>query len=179
MKTFFKLLFVTFVLSQIMVMSTARADIWTYDFAGQCSDCNGAVTAKLLLNEVPWQPQSFVFGIGGFISFTYNGSNLLAPFTINYSDLIPTGSVGGAIQNLPGPTNFSITSYNNGLNGFYSYPNGNWAANTINGIADYGTGGSWKLVTSVPEPSEWALMLGGLVLIGFIGTCGSKAGKAA
>jgi len=154
-------------IAAMQVASPAKAGIvgpsnFTFDFTGTCGDCSApgdplshTITAQLTL-------QNYVLGSsfdnfsGNFVSFTYDGSNVLfGGFTITSSSpgLFVSGTMGGPATPLPGAENFSISD---DADRFFSEANGNW---TAEGGADTGTNGTW----SVPEPSSLAVLAMGLL----------------
>jgi hypothetical protein len=140
----------------------------TYNFVGTCTDCQGTVTATLVLGNLGEYVPGSPITITNFVSFTYGGSNLYPSFTIN--DLSPGLEVSGSIPAaLPGPADVGIQS--DGLV-FNSSTDGYWDAGPA---ADEGTAGTWSLSTpsSAPEPGSLALLLGGLgMLAGLAGLRG-------
>lgn len=177
----------------------AQTSVW--NFSGNCLDCidqgdasNGPVTAKLTLTGY----------LGGalndnhFVSFVYNGSNLILPYEVN------TNNFGGMMGMLSGGSSqtFSLIFGESGffmLGAFMALEEevqpqpGMWATcpddseqlpsllNCINdGVdeeeeamlrsADYGDQGVFVLesTTTVPEPSTYALMAVGLGVMGVV-----------
>lgn len=137
----------------------ARADtLSTFDFSGTCSDCTGSGTAALVLNNYTL---GTAISASNFVSFTYNGTDLLAAFTITASpDVVVQGSID---EPLPGPETFAVFGDEND---FSSSSTGFWC---VGGgcVADYGFTHVWMTTTdataSVPEPMTIALLGGGLI----------------
>jgi len=130
-------------------------------FGGTCTDCAGGVTGTLLLNGTLaadlGQPIA-----SNFVSFTYNGSNLLAPFTINPGS--PGFSISGTLQVSPTIPAFTIADT---ANNFKLQSDGTWCAGTTTACtiasADQGTSGS----LSTPEPGT-----GSTAILGAAGLAG-------
>lgn len=148
--------------------SASRID-FTFDFSGVCTDCNQSThapaTATLVLNG------NYVIGAtivaADFVTFTYNGSDLLVPFTILPTD--PGFFVTGAIPNdLPGTANITV---DNGTWGFNSISgggsDGSWSVVNTS-LGDFGTAHTWSS-TAVPEPATVALLGLGLASVAFLG----------
>ena len=54
----------------------------TFTFTGACTDCydgHASVSATLVLSNYTL---GSAIGVGNFVSFTYNGSDLILPFTV-------------------------------------------------------------------------------------------------
>jgi hypothetical protein len=132
-----------------------------FSFSGQCTlDCTGEATAELTLDS------SYNLGdplsSSNFISFHYDGTDALAPFTFTVSDVV---TYGGAISSVPGKN--SVTLANAHGFGFISFnnPAGNWA---VGFLSDAGIQGSYT-ATTVPEPGTWAMLLLGFAGLGLAG----------
>lgn len=126
-------------------------------------------------------------------TFASSSVTLGGSFNLTNADSGPNfGTITGLFAN-PVPPSASFGSQNlnlgvasgNGSNsvGFNFVTgmgsNGQWFLMdyvTSNTIAS-GTGGSWSAVASIPEPAEWALMLGGLGVVALV--VRRRAGSAA
>jgi hypothetical protein len=126
----------------------------TFDFTGKCTDCAGTASAQLVVQNYLLGTQ---FSPPEFVSFHYDGTNLLPAFTITPNQLsLFSGSIG---PNLPGEFDVTILS----LEGLQTLTNGNWSA----GFAgDSGTQGTWS--AAVPEPSSLTLLAVGLADLGMV-----------
>ncbi len=141
-------------------------------FFGNCVDCaifaeraNFPVTATLTLQNYI---QGNALTNANFVSFRYDGSNLLAAYLVTGA---PPASVTGFLVN--GGAQRLNLNFGNGQNFQMSLnnPPGNWntcfgpACNTP---ADFGSAGSFVLGAQVvPEPSTYALMAFGLAALGY------------
>jgi hypothetical protein len=145
----------------------------TYEFTGDCTDCAAhagtpsfVVHGQLVLTDLyllgtPLAPIDFV-------SFTYDGSNLLSAFTIDAADL--ESIIGVLPAKLPGPPTedtFILTKSPFGphnADGIVVQSNGFWAIGALSG--DMGTN---AVFSAVPEPSTWAMILLGFAGVGLTG----------
>lgn len=143
----------------------------TFYFTGNCEDCAAAkqsasygVTARLVL-------QNYFLGsaINGsnFVSFSYGGSNLLAPYSILPSSL---SSVTGHITfGLQGANDFHLVGVNNSY--FDLLTTGRWDAGSILGVQktsnDLGGSGNFG-PNAVPEPATILLMGAALTAAGLV-----------
>jgi len=151
-------------LSSSSAMATVVAPSnYTFDFTGTCTDCRGTANAVL-------QVKNYVLGgslsTSNFVSFTYEGTNLLRAYTINQIMTL-TGSIGST----PGSYAVSLTGFSSAADSTYNFStgqNGNWSTGPFNRNADQGTAGRFSVATAaVPEPATWALMLLGFGIVGF------------
>ena len=79
-----------------------------YDFSGTCSDCTGTATAELTLTGD--YTLGSTLSSSNFISFHYDGTNLVSAFTILPSD---SGFfVSGFLNTVPGSDNVEIENAN-------------------------------------------------------------------
>ena len=132
----------------------AKADLITFDFTGQCTDCQGTAHAELTVQDYQLGA-SFI--PSNFSSFHYDGTNLFPAFTITPSQLATfSGSIG---PNLPGE--FDVTIFS--TEGFETLTNGNWSAGAA---GDFGTQGTWS--AAVPEPASLTLLAVGLAGLGMV-----------
>jgi hypothetical protein len=139
--------------------------ITVYDFTGICTDCIGQGKAELSLSD-------YTLGDpitqANFVSFHYDGTNLLSPFTINNADVLYiSGSINGP---LPSAQNFVVDSgnYNTGnFMVFESSSGGSWCVG-LSCDSDFGSTSSYSLAgpvgpIGVPEPMPVLLLAGGLL----------------
>lgn len=145
----------------LLAVRPSLAGTVTYQFTGVCTDCSGDVTAQLVLQD--YTPGTDIGS--AFVSFTYDGSNLLPSFTINQGtdDLSVQGSIP---TSLPGPADIDIIGSPGDIVGqidteFSTSTNGSWG---ISGIGvpyfDYGSSSTWSMV---PEPGSMIIVGSGLV----------------
>lgn len=120
----------------------------TFDFTGQCFDCAGTVDAELVL--APDYALGAAITMSNFESFTYDGSNLLAPFTITLAEV--TSISGSMPTNLPSTANFQLAS---AAHNFSSLADGNWV---VDFHEDQGMTHLWTAAASAPEPGAFSMM---------------------
>lgn len=161
----------------------------SYGWSGLCSDCtsigdpgSNAVSGMLVLQD--YTPGD-VIDSNNFVSFSYSGSNLVHPFTVDESSGVLW--LAGGITPNPGPKRFEVI-FGDGLH-FQTQTSGAWSVCApgpkpgfpgetayygggfpvcdfgFTAHHDFGTSGSF-LAAAVPEPAEWALLLAGLGVIG-------------
>ncbi len=140
-------------------------------FFGNCQDCaaaaqqqNRPVTGTLTLQNYL---QGTALTNANFVSFRYDGSNLLAPYTVpgaaptlNFVNLGGFLTQGGAQQ----------VFLDFGTQGYFDLAGGNWATCVTNCLLpdDFGNNGSFVLQSqTVPEPGTYALLVVGLGALGF------------
>lgn len=136
-----------------------------FDFTGTCSDCAGTAKAELIL-------QNYAIGSNissaNFVSFHYDGSNLLPAFTVTTANL---NSVTGVMSSSTSAAE-ALTIFADGYKTqFISRKNtsNTWCAGP-NCASDQGVNDSWTLAaagapvsSTVPEPLPVALLAGGLL----------------
>jgi len=148
-----------FLLSFVLCLASVaalQADTVQIMFTGQCSDCNGK--AQGILTVTNFTPDSvFTLNLDDFVSFSYNGTNLLDPFVLNHTNVTAvSGALGPAY---PGTYDVQITAAV-GTPTFISFSDGNWALSSGQGPDDFGTNSSYSLAaSSVPEPGTGFLFL--------------------
>lgn len=164
----------------------AAVPILSFDFYGDCLDCTvnsppGAPIATLMLSGT-YVPGTDISD-SDFVSFSYVGSNLVAPYKVLPFDSNPDrdlnefglGSIMGRMDSTPGPKNILI-QFDDGLR-FESMSSGSWytCAPSPQGAyysgtcdylfnSDFGRQGSWN--QPVPEPATYGLMALGLGVLG-------------
>jgi hypothetical protein len=145
----------------LLAVRPSLAGTVTYQFTGVCTDCSGDVTAQLTLQD--YTPGTDIGS--AFVSFTYDGSNLVSSFTIEQGsgDLSVQGSIP---TSLPGPADIDIVGSAGDIVGhvdteFSTSTNGSWS---ISGVGvpyfDYGSSSTWSLV---PEPGSLVIVGSGLI----------------
>lgn len=136
----------------------------TYYFYGTCADCNGTAEAQLVL-------QDYTLGNSieddNFVSFTYDGTNLVAGFTVDAGQYY-SGSMAGEIDApLPAAEYFTIDPDNGGKY-FSSFSSGYWCVEDAC-AGDYGSPNLWSNgPLAVPEPASSALVAGALAGLGLL-----------
>jgi hypothetical protein len=125
----------------------------TYQFVGQCTDCTGTGVGQLTV-------QNYTLGTAlnscNFVSFTYTSN--LTSFTLTTSgSYYLSGMLPVSL-----PAAATVRVFGTGDNDFLSNTDGTWYV----GLADYGTGGTWSLPSTVPTLSTAALCTLSLLLAG-------------
>src|SRR5438874_1133542 len=112
----------------LIALAPARADQIT--FTGVCSDCRGNAIATLTVTGFdPAVP--FTLTLSDFVSFSYAGTNLLAPFVLDHSNVI---SVSGTLgTTYPHPYDVFIEAAV-GTPSFASSIEGVWALSSGQGL---------------------------------------------
>ena len=157
MPPIWRLIVFAFVGLMTNIAAPAKASIVTFDFSGQCNpgDCNGSVNAQLeLMNYTQGTPLGSQPN-ASFVLFKYDGSNLLAAFTLTNS------SVGLGVLDIDIPTilpGFAEVDLLAEAGVFSSQAvSGSWCAAsmpTSNCSLDNGFDGTW----TVPEPASLGLL---------------------
>lgn len=127
----------------------------TFDFTGQCFDCRGTVDAELVLTSD--YAIASPINLADFVSFTYDGSNLLSPFTITAAEV--TSISGSMPADLPSTANFQIAS---SAHNFSSLTDGTWV---VDFTEDQGMTHVWSAGAAAPEPGTWMMFGSGLLLV--------------
>jgi hypothetical protein len=168
MKDLFRLIGLCVAATLLAGLSHASDIITTYDFTGDCGDCDGQGTGTLVL-------QNYTLGdpleTSNFVSFTYS-SNISYISTDGLDpdpeygflegmlpvDLPGPANVGiGGLELVPGSTEFEV--------GFESLTSNSDAWQIVELDDDYGTNGIWSAAaakTAVPEPSSFVMLAAGL-----------------
>lgn len=143
-------------------------------FFGNCQDCafraeqtNYPVTATLTLQNYV---QGFALTNANFVSFQYDGSNLLPAYTVTGASLSPLNfiSLTGTLWD-GGPENFSLAFGPTGYFNMQADRNWQTCVTAVGNCspADYGDRGNLSLGNStVPEPATYVLMAAGLGVLG-------------
>jgi hypothetical protein len=98
------------------------------------------------------QTSDFVAGNGGSGSFIENLPGGPQSYTANYATFTDTNATSATFT----------------LNALGTYPNGNFVENAAGGNTPVGIAGIQIIdIAAVPEPSTWAIMLGGLGMLAF------------
>lgn len=151
--------------STIAVAPAAAAVVagsnYAFTFTGTCTDCIGLGIGTLNV-------QNYVLGqalqTSNFVSFHYDGTNLVSPFTLN-----SVTRFSGALDTTPGPY---TVQFGDGSTSFASssFGTGGWQLSVPRSLsaADYGSISTWSVADSsaAPEPATWAMLVGGFGLVG-------------
>jgi hypothetical protein len=158
------LLALALALGSVSLQAGTVADI-TFTFSGVCDDClgngpNGQGTATLVLTDYI---QGQEIQAGNLVSFTYDGSDVIPPFTISADDFQYGGYIQGIIPTgLPAYANFAIGSPYGPT--FESNDSGSWRVMVASDIGSSGLWGGSSPTTggAVPEPGAFLLTAGGI-----------------
>ena len=139
-----------------------------FEFNGNCDDCAAAsqmpndpypVSGALLL-QVAYQLGDLI-DLGNFVSFTYHGSNLLAPYQILNQNVV---DVGGAMPaDLPGEAQFHVSSSDGHF--FSTFVGDGWSTGLLVSD-DQGLRFAWNAANGVPEPESLLLFGAALAAAG-------------
>ena len=155
-KCFRNLTFVA--IATIVGVSSASAlvPVEVFEFTGDCTDCTGTGTARLILLA------DYELGTPLSIDYLYsfNYSSNLVPDLYIYDS--PTATLTGVLPVGLGPADLSISGVNGSFN---SSLDGAWSA--LYPPADMGVNGLWTSagVTAAPEPSTLSMMCISLLTI--------------
>jgi hypothetical protein len=136
----------------------------TFSWSGICTDCDGGaqpVTGRLMLTRFEAGNPLYLYN---FVSFTYNGSSILHPFTIASSDASGLDGVLTADGTVTTDFQLSFTpAKTTGISplAVYSFTvlvDGEW---DLAGF-DEGTNGTFRPASSVPVPATLVLLPFGL-----------------
>ena len=135
----------------------------TYYFYGTCDDCSGTAEAQLVL-------QNYTLGNliedDNFVSFTYDGTNLIAGFTVDPGQYYSGNMAGEIDAPLPAAEYFSIDPIVGQY--FYSSAGGYWCV-AYSCSGDFGSPNLWSNgPLAVPEPASGALVAGALAGLGLL-----------
>jgi hypothetical protein len=142
----------------------------TFSFTGVCLDCINEETETNIIHAI-LVLQNYHLGDpilpGHLVSFTYGGSDIVDPFTIDPGNL---DQISGAMPTvLPGSSAFFIRTVAPGgvFLGMQTYvnPADSWIVFRAEGVDDYGFTYAWD-GAAVPEPSSLGLALAGLAALG-------------
>jgi hypothetical protein len=135
--------------------ASAEIAVEVFTFTGQCTDCAGTGTAKLIL--IAGYELGTSLTADDLYSFNYS-SSLITDLSI-FND--PTAVLSGILPVGLGAANISIT----GANGSFSTnSDGTWSA--LDPPADRGTNGIWTPGSTTPTPEPSALPVIGVALAG-------------
>ncbi len=136
----------------------------TFNWTGICADCTGTATGTLQLAG------TYTLGTpittSNFVSFTYNGTDLLGGFTITAPSFVE-----GMISNLPGQNDFFLIGGQVEFGtGAYSPQGSSWCAGgpfgSCSAPQDYGStsvtnSSVYSQATGTPEPGTFYLLAAG------------------
>jgi hypothetical protein len=190
MKHFFKTCIATVAALMGLASFSAQAEILTLDyvtanFSGNCIDCAAAegtpsypVTATLVMKDVWPEAYSTKVGLRNFVSFSYSGSNLFAPYVISETEVTDFSGVWNAVYDVQlrieknlGDGTFLFFRTNNFSTdncqtvdtdgNCISVINSSWSTGIGSYVEDYGNEGTWQVVSidnNVPEPATLLML---------------------
>ncbi len=158
--------------------ATVASPLSVWRFFGNCVDCgyrnnvtSYAVTATLTLQNYM---QGATLNNSNFVSFVYNGSNLLPTYTVPSVSLAFVGLVGNLTNG--GSENIELTFGSGGYFRMQTYRSWQTCTSSCDTNDDYGNIGNLVLdgPRTIPEPGTYALLVFGL---GSLGVAGKLKGR--
>ena len=166
------------ILACAVLLTTLSAPVFatsnvTIKFRGDCNDCAGQVSATLVLKNFVLNGLSPNLADDNLVSFTYDGSNLLAPYTSSAQSylsgsLTDPASPDPAFAGLAGRFVVNAQFPDGTGRVFFAESHGAWTVyRTIGGAPeDYGGNSVFTLIAGVPEAASWVMFILGFGLIG-------------
>jgi len=139
-------IYALFALLLVCAFNAAPVNITTtFQFVGTCADCTGTATGTLILQNYTLGSQ---IQLSNFVSFTYNGTDILSAFTLTPSNIpnLISGSLPASLATTPGPASVSINA-NTSTPGFLTGSGGSWCAGAHCAF-DHGNSHTWSLASS-------------------------------